>query len=114
LGVVENPAFREDREVALLREKKEGPAKNGRFKGKKRASWSLLVGLALVALLAAVSCGGAAGEQRAEEPGGDEPQTPVDRAQVETEEPQPGADLGHPSLGERNAPVLMIEYSDYQ
>jgi hypothetical protein len=112
LGVGENPAFGEDWEVALLREKKEGPTKNGRFKGKKRTSWPLLVGLVLVTLLA-VSCGGAAREQRGE-PVEDEPQTPVDRAQVETEEPQAGADLGHPSLGERNAPVLMIEYSDYQ
>ncbi|HZY56947.1 MAG TPA: hypothetical protein VFE09_04005 [Rubrobacteraceae bacterium] len=97
-----------------MREKKEGPTKNGRFKGKKRASWPLLVGLALVTLLAAVSCGGAAGEQRAEEPVEDEPQTPVDRAQVETKEPQAGADLGHPSLGQKNAPVLTIEYADYQ
>ncbi len=97
-----------------MREKKKGPTKNGRFKGKRRASWPLLVGLALVALLAAISCGGAAGEQRAEEPVEDEPQTPVDRAQVETKEPQAGADLGHPSLGQKNAPVLMIEYADYQ
>ena len=96
-----------------MREKKEGPTKKERFKGKNRVSWSLLVGLALVTLLAAVSCGSVAGEQRGE-PVEDDPQVPVDRAQVETEEPQAGADLGHPSLGERNAPVLMIEYADYQ
>jgi hypothetical protein len=54
----------------------------------------------LVALLAAVSCGGPAGEQRAEDPVGDEPQG--------------GADLGHPSLGDENAPVVLIEYADYQ
>ena len=96
-----------------MREKKEDPTKNGRFKGKVPA-WPLLVGLVLVTLLTAVSCGRTAGEQRAEEPIEDEPQTSVDRAQVETEEPQAGADLGHPSLGQKNAPVLMIEYSDYQ
>ena len=95
-----------------MREKKEGPTKNGRFKGKKRTSWPLLVGLVLVTLLAAVSCS-VAGEQRGE-PVEDEPQTPTDRAQVETEEPQAGVDLGHPSLGQKNAPVLMIEYADYQ
>ncbi len=95
-----------------MREKKEDLVKNGRFKGKVPA-WPLLVGLVLVTLLAAVSCGGQAGKQRGE-PVEDEPQTPVDRAQVETEEPQAGAYLGHPSLGQKNAPVLMIEYSDYQ
>jgi hypothetical protein len=64
----------------------------------KRPAWILLAGLVLVALLAAVSCS-AAGEQRAEEPTGDE---------------QASADVEHPSLGEAGAPVVMTEYADYQ
>ncbi len=94
--------------------KKEGSAENGCFKG-RRPAWPLLAGLAMVTLLAAVSCGGAAGEQqRAEGPTEDE-QVSVDKSQVETEEPQEsGADLGDPSLGEEDAPVVMTEYADYQ
>ena len=90
-----------------MRRKKEAPVGNGRPNGEGSA-WLLLAGLALVTLLAgvaAVSCSGPVQEQRAEEPVGDK---------LKTEEPQARANLEHPSLGERNAPVLMIEYADYQ
>ena len=72
----------------------------------KGSAWPLFAGLALIALLAgmvAVSCGGATGEQRAQDS-----QDPTGN------EPQAAADLGHPSLGEKDAPVVMIEYGDYQ
>ncbi len=78
---------------------KEGLAKNGRLERKRPGSWSLLAGLALVALLAAVSCGGTAGEQRAEGSATDV---------------RAAADLEHPSLGEEGAPVVLVEYSDLQ
>ena len=78
-------------------------AENGRLEG-RRPAWSLLVGLALVALLAAVSCS-AAGEQ-AEDTAASGSRT--------GEEPEAGADLGHPALGEENAPVVLIEYADFQ
>ena len=80
--------------------------KNGRFNGKKLA-WPLLAWLMLVAPFAgvAVSCGILTEKQRAEESVEDKPTT---------DEPQAGADLEHPSLGGKNAPVLMIEYADYQ
>ena len=91
-----------------MKRKEESPAENGQPNG-KRPAWPLLAGLALVALLAgvaAVSCSSPAQEQqRAEEPVGDE---------LKTEESQARADPEHPSLGEKNAPVLMIEYADYQ
>ena len=77
----------------------EGLAKDARLERKRLASWSLLAGLALVALLAAVSCGGTAGEQRAEGSATDE---------------QAAADLEHPRLGEEGAPVVLVEYSDLQ
>lgn len=73
--------------------KKKGPVENGRTEGNRTA---LLAGLALVALLAAVSCGTTGGEQATAV----EPQAPVD--------------LGPPSLGEEDAPVVLIEYSDLQ
>ncbi len=78
--------------------KKEGLLENGRFK-ERRPAWPLLAGLALVALLAAVSCGSAGGEQRAAGPTGGE---------------QAVADLEDPSLGEEGAPVVLVEYSDLQ
>jgi protein-disulfide isomerase len=83
--------------------KKKRPAVN-RSVGEKKPAWMLFVGLALVALLAgivATSCGGGAtGKERAEDPAEDDPQA--------------GADLEHPSLGDENAPVVMTEYADYQ
>ncbi len=78
-----------------------------------RATWPLLAALVLIVLLAAVSCGGAAGEQGAKETTEDE-QASVERSQLETEEPQAGVALGHPSLGDGEAPVVMVEYADFQ
>jgi hypothetical protein len=89
---------------------------NGRF-NKKKPTWALLVGLTLVALLAGVatvSCGGAVGKQGAEESPGAGTQATAEKTQTGAQEAQAGADLGHPSLGEKDAPVLMIEHSDYQ
>ena len=92
--------------------KKESPPETGPFK-KTRATWPLLAGLVLIVLLAAISCGGAAGEQRAKENTEDE-QASVERSQAGTEEPQAGVALGHPSLGDEGAPVVITEYADYQ
>jgi hypothetical protein len=89
---------------------------NERF-NKKKPTWALLVGLALVALLAGVatvSCGGAVGKHGAEESPGDGTQVTVEKTQTGAQEAQAGVGLGHPSLGEKDAPVLMIEHSDYQ
>ena len=92
---------------------KESPPETGPFK-ETRATWPLLAGLVLIVLLATTSCGGAAGEQRAKETAEDE-QASVERSQAQTEEPQgAGAGLGHPSLGEEEAPVDITEYAHYQ
>lgn len=93
--------------------KKESPTETGHAK-ETRATWPLLAGLVLSVLLAAVSCGGATGEQRVAEPVEDESRAEVEKSQVETEETQASADLEHPSLGSESAPVVMIEYADYQ
>ena len=88
-----------------MKKEENGPMVGGRFDVKGPA-WPLFAGLALVALLvgvAAISCGGATGEQRAQDS-----QDPAGN------EPQAAADLGHPSLGEKDAPVVMTEYADYQ
>jgi hypothetical protein len=75
----------------------------------------LLVLLALVA----VSCGGTAGEQRADgsaegEPAEDESQTGTEKSQSGPAEEQAEADLENPSLGSESASVVMTEYADYQ
>jgi hypothetical protein len=108
---LEAPVLRVGDWEAFLRKKKEGPAENGRFEGKGPV-WSFLAGLTLITLLAAVSCG-TGGEQRAEGPVRGE-QASVDEPQAETEEPQVGADLEDPGLGSEDAPVVLIEYADYQ
>ena len=74
---------------------------------RRRTVRPLLASLGLVALLVFISACGGAGSQRAEE----EPSKEV--ASVETQEAA-GADLGNPSLGDEDAPVLMVEYADYQ
>ncbi len=97
-----------------------------RFK-RRRAVRLLLASLGLVALLVFISAcgsgGGGAESQRAEEePAEEEAQTTagetqaaVEKSEVASAETQEaGADLGNPSLGDEDAPVLMVEYADYQ
>ena len=79
-------------------------AHNGHTEG-KRPTRSLLVGLALVALFAG-SCGSPTEEQRQDPLGGG--------SRVGSEEAQAEADLGHPALGNENAPVVLVEYADFQ
>ena len=94
--------------------KKEGSAENECFKKGRRPAWPLLAGLALLALFVAVSCGGMTGKQSTKDTA-DNQQASADKLQVGTKEPQEaGQDLGHPSLGEEDAPVVMTEYADFQ
>ncbi len=85
---------------------------------RRRAGWPLLASLGLVALLAFISAcgGGGAGSQGGkEEPAKEETQATVNNSEVASEETsQAGTDLGTPSLGDANAPVVMLEYADYQ
>ena len=106
----------------MRRKEKKGPEVN-RWFNEERPALPLLAGLVLFTLLVGtvvVSCGGAT-EQQAEDPAEDESQAEVRKSQVETEEPQveteepqARADLENPSLGSASAPVVMIEYADYQ
>ncbi len=98
--------------------KKESPPET-RHSKETRAIWPLLAGLVLSLLLVAVSCGGTAGEQRADgsaegEPAEDESQTGTEKSQSGTAEEQAEADLENPSLGSESASVVMTEYADYQ
>ena len=79
-------------------------AQTGHTEG-KRPTRSLLVGLALIALFAG-SCGSPTEEQRQDPLGGG--------SRVGSEEAQAEADLGHPALGNENAPVVLVEYADFQ
>ena len=85
---------------------------------RRRAVRPLLASLGLVTLLALIpACGGgSAGSQRAEEePAKEEAQATMEKSEVASAETrEAGADLGNPSLGDEDAPVLMIEYADYQ
>jgi protein-disulfide isomerase len=83
---------------------------------------SLLLWLPLIAAALLLLCGCAAQSSR---PSGQEPQAgregqtseqtaksaaAGDRAQA----PQRGAAPGHPALGDADAPVVMVEYGDFQ
>ena len=76
--------------------------------GAKRA-WALFVGLPLIILIAAVAFSG--GKERASQAGSGQ------ESDGKTSAEQPSRverELGHPALGEAGAPVVMIEYGDYQ
>ncbi len=97
-----------------------------RFK-RRRAVRLLLASLGLVALLVFMSAcgsgGGTEGQRAEEEPAEEEARTTAGETQAAVEESEvasaetqeaAGADLGNPSLGDEDAPVLMVEYADYQ
>ncbi len=94
---------------------------------RRRTVRPLLASLGLVALLVFISAcgsgGGAESQRTEEEPAEEEARTTagetqaaVEKSEVASAETQEaaGADLGNPSLGDEDAPVLMVEYADYQ
>lgn len=76
----------------------------------RRRAWPALIGVPLV-VLAALAAFLLLG-------GGQEDPRPGERASGGGAEPErgtgSGAELGHPSLGREDAPVVMVEYADYQ
>ncbi len=86
-----------------MRKNIESPATS--LSKRKIRLWLLRAGFALLALVA-VSCGDPGMEQRAEDAADNEP--------AGGEEQQAAVDLGHPSLGDQGAPVVLTEYADYQ
>ena len=86
-----------------------GSARNGRTEEKK-PTWPLLMRLVLVTLLAgatAVSCGGGATGQQ----GG---QDTAKNGGPEVASQGTAVDLDDPYLGDVGAPVVLIEYADFQ
>ncbi len=86
--------------------------------GGKRA-WPLFVGLPLIILIAVAAVVISGGEERVsqDKPSGEKGSAEhASRAGGEAKEQASGGDreLGHPALGEAGAPVVMIEYGDYQ
>ena len=92
--------------------------------GGTERSWSLLFWGPLVAAALLLLCGCAA---QSFQPSGQEPQAGREgRASEQTSEqaakpagdrgeaPQRDAALGHPGLGDADAPVVMVEYADFQ
>ena len=82
--------------------------------GGARRLWPLFVGLPLILAVAAAAVI-LSGERS--QPAGQEPQPAEEGRQVRSGGEQAsrgGAELEHPSLGRKDAPVVMIEYGDYQ
>ena len=82
-----------------------------------RRAWPLFVGLPLILLIAAVVFSGT--KEQAPQPAGGQPSVEKESAEQPSQagkEQASGGDneLGHPALGEEGAPVVMIEYGDYQ
>ena len=79
------------------------PGKEKDARGYKRA-WPLFVGLPLIILIAVAAVVFSGGGDRA----------PQDQRTGEKGAAGGDRELGHPALGEAGAPVVMIEYGDYQ
>ena len=83
--------------------------------GGSRRLWPLFVGLPLILAVAVAAV--LLSAERAQPPG-QEPQPAKEGRQVRSgggdQASRGGAELGHPSLGREDAPVVMIEYGDYQ
>lgn len=84
--------------------------------GGARRAWPLLVGLPIVILVAAAVVFFQGGGQEASRSAGQGVPSPADRPPAEPAggEERASAGLGHPSRGSEDAPVTMIEYSDFQ
>ncbi len=74
-----------------------------------RRLWPLFVGLPLI-LAVAVAAVLLSGERS--QPAGQEQIPPSEGRQEQAS--RGGAELGHPSLGSEDAPVVMVEYGDFQ
>ena len=90
----------------------------GKEKGASRA-WPLFVGLPLIILIAVAAVAFSGGKERASQPSSGQPSGEKVSAEQPSQagrEQASGGDrkLGHPALGEEGAPVVMIEYGDYQ
>jgi hypothetical protein len=82
--------------------------------GGVRRAWPLLVGLPLILAVAVAAVLLSGGSHRS---AGREQQPPPDERPSGgggEQASQSHAELGHPSLGDANAPVVMIEYGDFQ
>jgi protein-disulfide isomerase len=87
----------------------EGPTKKGEDGRGAGRAWPLFVGLPLilaVAVAAVIFSGGGERSGLAEQ---ERPPQPA-----EEEGPSDEAGLGHPALGSADAPVVMVEYGDFQ
>ena len=84
-----------------------------------RRAWPLFVGLPLIILIAVAAVAFSGTKEKASQPAGGQP--PGEKGSTKQpsqagKERASGGDneLGHPALGEEGAPVVMIEYGDYQ
>jgi protein-disulfide isomerase len=78
-------------------------------------AWPLFVGLPLIIALAVAAVLFSGGGERSQ-PAGQERQPAQEEPSRDggREAAQKGAELGHPSFGSEDAPVVMIEYGDFQ
>jgi hypothetical protein len=86
---------------------------NKNFGGGAKRLWPLFVGLPLIIAIAgsAVLLSGERSQPAGQQPQSAEEERPSAGGE---EASQDGAELGHPSLGDADAPVVMIEYGDFQ
>jgi hypothetical protein len=82
-------------------------------------AWPFFVGLPLIILITVAAVAFSGTKERASQSAGDQPSGEKGSAghpsQIDKEQASGGkGELGHPALGEEGAPVVMIEFGDYQ
>jgi len=80
--------------------------------GGEGRAWPLLFWLPLIAAVVAASLLSGCAAQSSQ-PSGQEPQAGQEEQTAE-QASQRDAELGHPELGDSGAPVVMVEYGDFQ
>lgn len=95
---------------------------------KKKSAWPLLIGLPLIAVIAAAAIfftgqspgtddseiGDSETDEQAETPPEGERASGAAGASDDSQSGRDSSGIEHPSLGDEDAPVVMLEFSDYQ
>lgn len=90
---------------------------------RKKSAWPLIFGLPLIAVVAAAAIFFTSGGQESEtsgqagqpeDPGSEQAAPSADPEREQAEQAEPSGGLENPALGDEDAPVVMLEFSDYQ
>ncbi|MGH3088170.1 MAG: hypothetical protein ACRDSJ_12730 [Rubrobacteraceae bacterium] len=80
----------------------------------QKSAWPLVIGLPLIVIVAAAAIFFSSTGENTEQADDGSSGSATPGEQASGAEQSSADDLGHPSLGDEGAPVVMLEFSDYQ